>query len=420
MSKRIKKIVSCLLVLSCSVMLLTGCSEDKVVTQNQAKQIKFSWWGNDARHIYTLEGVDSFQNSNTNVEVDCRYGEWNGFEKRNKVWMESHTEADVMQINYAWLAQYSPDGEGYYDLYELADYIDLDNFDETDLAFGEVDGKLNAISIAYNSSMMFANKKVYDKYGLEIPETWDDYFRAAEVMSKDGVYPLGMVKKHVFLMLMSYYEQEKGKPFFNEDGTLAASKEDIKMLLEFYCSLLEKKVLVPIDQFEQEMFVNGQVGSCAFWVSDAGTYCQSAADQGQDINIAPYPTMKNAKSSGRYIKPATMYAISKNTESPVEAAMLLNFLLNSDEMAMLQKTEKGVPISKSAYACLDENGELDSWQSMATENMMSERDNMTVILPAMEDGNNIDSFKTNADEYYYGKVDLDTAAQMIYDDMKNK
>ena len=125
--------------------------------------------GNDARHAYTMDGVDEFQKQNPDIDVEYHYGDWNGYEKRMQVWMKSHTETDVMQINYAWLDTYSRDGSGYYDLYQLKDYIDLDNFTKEDLAFGEKNGKLNAIPIAFNTSTVYYNKKIYDAYGLSLP-----------------------------------------------------------------------------------------------------------------------------------------------------------------------------------------------------------------------------------------------------------
>ena len=101
---------------------------------------------------------------------------------RKQVWMISQTETEVMQINYAWLDTYSRDGSGYYDLYQLKDYIDLDNFTKEDLAFGEKNGKLNAIPIAFNTSTVYYNKKIYDAFGLSLPESWDDYFKAAKML----------------------------------------------------------------------------------------------------------------------------------------------------------------------------------------------------------------------------------------------
>lgn len=415
--QRFKRLLCLGLVSSLTLSSLIGCGNNKqnVVFSNEQTKIQFSWWGNDVRHVYTMDGVDLFQDRNPNIEVAYRYGEWNGFEKRNKVWMESGSEADVMQINFAWISQYSSDGTGYYDLYELSDVIDLSNFTEADLALGEVNGHLNAIPIAYNTTMIAHNQDVYAAYGLSIPESWEDYFEAAKVMKDDGVYPIGAVKKQVFLLLMAYYEQKYGHPFFKADGSLAASKVEIEDLMEFYCRLLRENVLIPIDQFKQELFMTGQVATCAFWISDTGNYCGKAEERGRDIKLDDFPKMEAAKNSGRYIKPATLYAISNNTENPREAGILLNYLLNSTEMAEFQGTEKGVPISRSAYSYLDEMGELDSWQTKATEMMRADMEEMSVIIPMMENESIIDIFKSSADEYYYDKLSLSEAAQLVYD-----
>lgn len=391
---------------------------EEILAHPEVTNIKFSWWGNDPRHIYTMSGIEIFEEKYPEIRVENRYGEWNGFEKRNKVWMKSGTEADVMQINYAWISQYSPDGLGYYDIYELSEYIDLSNFSEDDLKLGEVNGHLNAIPIAYNTQMFAVNKDIFDKYGLDVPKDWDDLFEAAEVMSKDGVYPLGMVKKQAFLMLMSYYEQKYGKNFFNEDGSLAASEEEVQSLIEFYCELLDKKVLIPIDQFSQNSFAKGEIAGSMFWISDTGNYCGKAEESGRQVEIVGYPCMAGASRSGRYIKPATLYAISDTTANPKEAALLLNFLLNSTDMADLQGTEKGVPISKAAFEYLEQNDRMSSWQTKATDVMNEERDKMTVIIPAMEDETIIDVFKSSCDDYIYGQVTLEEATRQVYEQIK--
>ena len=417
----------CIMAISVPVIAnLSGCeksnvsdiSEKEVLHYSDNITLKYSWWGNDARHIYTMDGLDIFEKQNTGIVVQKRYGEWNGFEKRNKVWMRSNTEADVMQINFAWISQYSPDGFGYYDLYELSDYIGLDNFTKEDLALGEVNGHLNAIPIAYNTSMYAASSDIYAAYGLEVPTKWEDLFAAAEVMGKDGVYPLGGVKKQIFLALMAYYEQTYGHGFFDNDGKLAASEEEIANLVEFYASLIREGVMMPIDQFSQEDFAEGNVASSMFWISDTGNYCSKAAEKGRQVVITGYPTTDNPKGSGRYIKPATLYAISKNTENPVEAAKLLDFLLNSEEMAELQGTEKGVPISKNAYNYLESTDKLSTWQTEATEAMQSEMSQMSVMIPMMENETVIDLFKTVTDDYYYEQISLEEAANQIFTEIK--
>lgn len=152
------------------------------ITGNQ-NTINFGWWGNDERHDYTLQGIDIFEQKNPSINVNCTYSVWSGYERRNRICMRSGSEPDVMQINYNWISEYSPDGNGYYNLYDLSDYIDLSSYTENELSYGTVNGKLNALPIAYNSVVFFYNQDLLDRYGLDVPKTWDDLFAAAEKLN---------------------------------------------------------------------------------------------------------------------------------------------------------------------------------------------------------------------------------------------
>ena len=90
------------------------------ITGNQ-NTINFGWWGNDERHDYTLQGIDIFEQKNPSINVNCTYSVWSGYERRNRIYMRSGSEPDVMQINYNWISEYSPGGNGYYNLYDLSD-----------------------------------------------------------------------------------------------------------------------------------------------------------------------------------------------------------------------------------------------------------------------------------------------------------
>ena len=318
-----------------------------------------------------------------------------------------------MQINYAWLSQYSPDGEGYYDLYQLADEIDLDQFTSDDFSYGEIDGKLNALPIAINTYINCVNRDLFQKYGLDVPETWEDYFEAAAVMRADGVYPLGLMKKQLTLLLIAYYEQTTGNQVFSSDGKFLLDEAGMEYILDFYKKMLDEKVMMPVTEFDRSKFSN-QITACAInWISDAGNYCNDLANSGVDVIIGSFPMAADAKNSGKYLKPATMYAISKNTDHPKEAARLLNFLLNSPVMALEQGTEKGVPVSKAAVETLKEHDMLQGFEYMAYEKMMEERQDMHLMVPAMENESVIDAFKEGADEYLYGKQDRAASAKAI-------
>ena len=42
------------------VMTLTGCNESMTNENQNRTEITFSWWGNDDRHAYTMDGIDIF------------------------------------------------------------------------------------------------------------------------------------------------------------------------------------------------------------------------------------------------------------------------------------------------------------------------------------------------------------------------
>ena len=102
------KMISSILALTMLTLSLASCSDNsslRINSQAKSSVISMSWWGNDPRHEYTLEGLSLFQQKNPDITVNHSYGVWNGYERRYLMQMESHNNCDVMQINYAWITQ---------------------------------------------------------------------------------------------------------------------------------------------------------------------------------------------------------------------------------------------------------------------------------------------------------------------------
>lgn len=412
-SNKIRMLVTALI----SSMLLSGCGSEPVVTSHAEQvEISLSWWGNDVRHEYTIAAVEEFERLHPEIKVNCHYSEWSGYQTRSNAQMASDTEADVMQINYAWIQQYSPDGTRYYDINVLKDYIDLSNFSQEELDFGMQGGKLNAIPIALNTQTVYINKTVYAKYGLGVPETWDDLFEAASVMSADEVYPLSGTSKSIYFYAIAYAEQQTGKQFMTLDGELNFDAADIQIMIDFYCRLINEKVIPQPEYFDTLKMDTGEYAGTVAWLSDASRYCDKAIANGDEMVIANYTVSENSKiADGWYAKPATMYAISRNTEHPKEAAMLLDFLLNSDEMAKLQGVEKGVPVSVSARTCLEENDMLKGMQYEAFLKMNEYTEDIAVVSPYLENDDMIDEYRNACNAVLYDKISAEEQAQELYD-----
>lgn len=389
-------------------------SETVHVAERQGgKEILLSWWGNDERHQYTMKGVDHFVEENPDIKVIYRYGEWNGYAKRTRVWIQSDTEADVMQINYAWLDEYSSDGLGFYDLNKLSDYISLDAFTDEQKQYGTRDGHLNALPIAMNSHIFYFNQDILDRYGLSLPETWDDLFLMADKLKQDDICLLGMSKKQLFLLLCAYYEQSTGKAMFNEDGSFAADSKDISDLLVLYKRMIDENVLCPVDKYDTNDYLNGKIAGTMCWISDTGKYCDALEEKGVRVAMCIYPRIPGSERSGWYIKPATMWTISAETQHPEEAARLLEYLLSDPYMVSLQSTEKGVPVNSMALATLSKEGYSETNEFKATEEVEKHWPEMNIMISNMENEDIIDAFKKGSDEYLYGRMTADECADEI-------
>lgn len=405
-----------LLIPAAVLTLASGCGDSSNVTYERKEQVEISlsWWGNDVRNEYTLEAINRFEKLHPDIKVNCSYSEWSGYKSRYDIKMVSDTEADVMQINYSWIQEHSPDGTGYYDLESLDDYVDLTNFSDEELSYGWQNGKLNAIPIALNTQTMYINKTVYGEYGLPVPETWEDLFRAAKVM-KGECYPMSMTSKSSWFFITAYAEQVTGKHFMSMKGELLFTPEDIEIMLNFYKRLVDEEVIPQVEYYDRLEITSGKYAGTMAWLSDASAYCGGAVENGYEIIAADYPhTEDTVSGEGWYAKPATMYAVSKNTSYPEESAILLDFLLNSPEMTELQGIEKGIPLSDSARSFLEDNDMLDGMQYTAFLKMNEYTDMLSIISPYFENDDLIDEFRDGCNAVYYGKSSASDKAEELY------
>ena len=399
-----------------AALLLSGCGSKTVLTSNiEQVDVSLSWWGNDVRNEYTLAAVKEFEKLHPEINVVCHYSDWSGYQKRSDAQMASDTESDVMQINYAWIQQYSPNGDEYYDINLLSDYIDLSNFGAEELDYGMQNGSLNAIPIALNTQTVYINKTVYENYGLDVPKTWDDFFEAAKVMNGE-TYPFAMVSKSLWFFSIAYAEQLTGKQFMNLDGSINFDVEDIQVMIDFYCRLINEKVIPQPEYYDSLKVSTGEYAGVLAWISDASSHCGKAIQNGFEIIAADYPVGASSQvGDGWYAKPATMYAISNDTEHPVESAMLLDFLLNSEEMAVRQGVEKGVPVSAAARACLEENEMLTGIQYEAFLKMNEFTDKIAVVSPYLENDSMIEAFRNACNEVLFEKGSAEEQAQALFE-----
>ena len=161
-----KKMIACLLTLALALTAVCALAEGSLT---------FSWWGGDARHEATQQAVEAFKAA-TGIDVQCTYSAWSGWEDKMSQYFASDSAFDVNQINWNWLYSFTnADGSSkFYDLNQVADIIDLSQFDEKALAQCTIDGKLLAIPVAMTGRIFYWNKTTFEKAGLATPITLEE------------------------------------------------------------------------------------------------------------------------------------------------------------------------------------------------------------------------------------------------------
>ena len=92
--------------------------------------------------------------------------------------------------------------------------------------------------------------------------------------------------------------------------------------------------------------------------------------------------------------------------------MLLDFLLNSPEMASLQGIEKGIPLSASAKTTIEAEGLLTGVQYDASLKM--EGVSLAQLDPILENGTLIDDFFAAANDVIYEVTPVEERSTALY------
>ena len=366
-----KKLLACLLML---VMALTAVTAT-------AEGLTFSWWGGDARHAATQEAVAAFTAA-TGIEVTNTYSAWSGWEDKMSQYFASDSAFDVNQVNWNWLFSFTnADGSSkFYDLNEVADVIDLSQFDAGALAQCTVDGKLLAIPVSMTGRIFYWNKTTFEKAGLETPKTLADLMAAGPVFAEklgDECYPLALGSYDKMILMVHYLECKYGKDWV-VDGKLNYTKDEIVEGFAFIQSLEDAHVIPSSETLtgdgadsldKNPKWMEGKYAGIWEWDSSASKF-EKALNEGQEFIVGDYFT-DLGEYQGGFTKVSMAMCIANTAADKKLAASLIEFLLNSEEGARLMNSQRGIPLSKKANELCLAEGLLNAKVAEANSKVMA-------------------------------------------------
>lgn len=420
------------LVLGMSALLLTGCgSKDKSASSDSGDKnvtIRFSWWGDENRNKATKAAIKAFEKKNPNIKVKAEIYPISSMDQKIGTQMSGGTEPDVMQGLYAWLPQYSKNGNGYYDLEKLKGTFDLSQYSKTTLDQGRsANGVLNGIAHGKNVMEIALNWSAFERLGIkEVPKTWDDYVEAAKKFPK-GSHPI--VNPSPMFMVITYLQQLTGKAPYTDSNKLNYSKADLKKALAWYKDMVDKNVFVSRQEYldavgsqslpvaSTSKWINGEWAGDYEWSGGLLSNEEALKAKNQKVIIAPIPEIEGAKSTGAVSKPTFLFYVSKHTKNPKAAAKLLQFLFNDPEGIKLMGTSRGVPESKIAAKTLKDEGTVKGIVKDAYD--YGQKVKTIPEVPNMENSDLVNVWQQQLESYELGKSDLNATADALYTQIKS-
>ncbi|TCK92719.1 oligogalacturonide transport system substrate-binding protein [Natranaerovirga hydrolytica] len=390
-------------------------------------EIRFSWWGGDGRHEATLEVIRLFEEANPNVNVIPEYTAWSGHFERVATQLTANDEADLMQINFNWFYNFSPDGERFVDLNTLEGHIDLSNWPDEIFDAVTINGKIQGVPTSVGSRVYYMNTTIYDDLGIDIPETWDDLMAAGNQIRDElggDYYALGNIEydASLSLMMFGYLAQMTGKDIFDENDEISYTVEELTEGFNFVQDLVDNHVIPGFHDDSSEKnhenpnWIQGRYPATYNWPSSFSRYYDNLEPEFQE-NVVAVPYFKlndNQLHSGTFNKVLMAFSVSPNSDHPEIAAQLIDFMYTNEEAVVAHGLERDVPANTVAQDILAANDLLKGVE-FEGQQLIEQYDDMFTFHPFYEDSVVRSTYEDLLDEFVMaeGGMSAEEAAQRL-------
>lgn len=226
-----KKVLFLILVCIMLISLLTGCgnpNNSNVVSENDAtvspdsssatsevvEKVKVTFW-DLSTHKAAMEPISAkFNEENPNFEVTVSYFGTDAIKDACKVAASSGTLPNTWMNFGGSFARFYVENECAYDLTQYAQEKDWnDKFTSSALELCTFDGKLTGYPTAFNVIGVYYRKDLFDKYGLQVPTTFEEFENVCATLKSNGVTPIttaGINGWHVMRFVELFVENYAG------------------------------------------------------------------------------------------------------------------------------------------------------------------------------------------------------------------
>jgi multiple sugar transport system substrate-binding protein len=331
---------------------------DGTTREDGPVSMRFSWWGSDTRHAATQQLIDLYQQQNEGVTLEGDFTGFADYFDRLATATAGGEAPCVMQQDTRYVREYADRNA----LLDLTPYIedgtiDTTNLDEAVATTGQVEDATYAIPTGVNAFSVVIDPQVYAATGVPVPDdqswTWEDMVETAgQVTQASGGQAWGMQAMGLNGGDTNFeiYAREHGEALFDEDGRIGFTQQTLADWWAIEKQASESGAEPPpsttVEVFnggvDQALVATGRGASGFWWTNELPALTAGA---GHELQFLQFPTEAGDGETGMYLKPAMFWAVSSDCESPKEAALFINWLINSEDAVNIVKADRGLPVN---------------------------------------------------------------------------
>lgn len=340
-----------------SALALTACSQGSATKEESpanssgssdaktvVRYMNFSANGGNEETLAAIEAA--FEVANTNIDVQIETLPYDDYFTKLQTAVAGKTVSDAFELNYENFVTYAASGA----LAEIQVSNPASYSPRVFEAF-QHDGKQLGLPVSFSNVVLFYNKDLFDKAGLDYPTTdwtWADEQKAAEAITDKAAGVWGDYQPISFHEFYKALEQAGGS-FLNDEGTEATIATPQGEAAATW--LVQKSgVSMPTEadgagtpDFDTNLFKEGKLG---MWHSGIWMFGGLSEVEGLNWDIAVEPGDAQ-KASALFANGAAVSSTSKNVEA---ASKWVEFLTSSKEMVdlRLEKAWELPPVADDA------------------------------------------------------------------------
>lgn len=368
-----KKILALLLSATMACSLLAACTAAPAASgtssaagsaKGENVELRFSWWGSEARHEATLAAIEVYEAANPGVKIVPEYSGYEGYQDKLMAQIAGGNAPDIFTCVVEWIPNLS-EVNGALD---LTGKFDMTGHSESTIKASTYNDQVLGVNVSLNGYAVYANKTLADQYGVKLPEgdyTWDDLaalWKEATEKSAGAVQGIMDIRYAGWIMeAFGYTYLSKPWPYMWDNEKLTVTAEDITAFFDYVAKIPEGVMLSADESANVDVFTASPVaqGLTMFEFGSTGTYAPVQSQTEDEIVLLPLPVGSKGETANAS-RPGLLLSIFQGTKHSEEAAKFLDWFTNSPEAVKSLKTTRGVPpTTTQREALLKEEGLLE-------------------------------------------------------------